>query len=351
MTAVNAPVDLPRMIAPHRWAANGDVPQGSLYGKLTTAQNHVVRWRRKEVFSYGGIRVDNGAAPIFLTGGGAGPVVRWRGHCLTGYGARRLVFLTHLALDDKAGATDCKIRWSITPTGGAEVFTGYASYGANDSATVTDTPSEIGQTKLSYDISPNTSYELKLLTYNDARPVGCVVFEESLAPDDGTDYYTKTGHAAGSPILDLHRQELLPAGTALWKRNAAPIFSWCVDQTAQARTLSSYLNVIDQVTTTNTSASAGYTLTSAFAYRTTYSRSVVPALFAVYASAAAGTAGKCKLLNAGGDIAAITNIGAAGWYTSKIDLSAAAQKIDIQWAGDGANACSISAVSLYQYED
>jgi hypothetical protein len=351
MTAIAVTKVLPSIIDRDRYCRNGQAPSAELATKLTSGLNHAMRYRRKQFASYSGRRVD-ATFPIFDGNTGAGPVTRWRFRNVTGYGTKALRFLVKLALDNRGMSADSRVRFGVTPSGGAEVFTGYMHYGTNSlgAAGVLDIPSEIGLLATSLEVSEATHYEVRLLTYDEARPVSCLIYEEPEDPDTATNYYTTPGYQTNADILDSHRGDWLPAWTALMKKNASPIWQWSVDDTAITRTSATYRNVHDQTSTAHAASSAGVTIS--LVGKNTYSRSTVPALFCVYASGtgASGTA-KVKLINAGGDLSVINTITTAGWYTATVNLATASQKLDLMIASGGAlDTCSLHAMSLYQDE-
>lgn len=344
--SVEALVDLPKVIQPHRFAFNGAPPQGSLYKLLTRAQNHVLRYRRKELFSFGRVYVGQ-TAPIWPGGVSSGETVYWRSRFHTGYAAKRIVFQTQMALDNSASSVNPRVRWSVTPASGSVAYTNYASLGEYNGSPL-DVPSEIATANTSYTCQPTTWYEVACLGYDNARPVACCVYEDSLEPETGTDFYTPVGHSLDAPIYDAHREEMIPAGTSMWQRNAAPLWTWAVTAAnVLTRSSATYVNAIDQSSTSNSHNSPGVKID--LSYLTTYSRTVVPTVFQVYASAV-GT-GKVKLLNsAGSDVAEITGITTAGWYTTTANVTAGAEKFDLMFGGDGANLCSLYAMSWVQHE-
>lgn len=349
MTVVEAKTDFPRVIQVHRWARNGSLPDGSLYAAMTKAQNHIQRYAgMKEFFSWGGRRVDQ-TYPIFTAGGGAGPSSTYRGYGHVGHGVRYLYFETELARN-RGVADISRIRWAVTPAGGATSHTPYVTYGTGATVPL-DVPDEVQVLKTWIAVDEDTTYAIELLAYDEARPVGACVYEVALPPDDANGYYTKIGHAVGSPIYDAHRAELLAAGVAFWQKNASPIWSWSTSQDSEAvvRTLGTYRNVIDGSSTAHSASSAGITVD--LTYRTTYNRTTVPAVFAVFGQTAGGGGGKAKLINAAGDVVAITTIGVTKqWYATTVNLATGSQKLDLMIAGDGLNQCSLWASSLFQKE-
>lgn len=350
MTAILVSKVLPAVIHSGRYVRNGMVPSADLYGKVTGALNHANLYRRKLFGSYNGRRYQQ-TFPIFSVTAAGGPTVKWRFRNVTGHSCRALRFVVKMALSNTTSpaptAIDSRIRFGVTPAGGAEVFTGYLHYGST-ATTATDVPSEIGKLSTSIDVDPATHYEIRLLAYDEARVVSVMIYELGEDPDTATAHYTPPGHPVSANILDTHRADLLPAWTAMMEANGNGGTSWSADATAVTRTSATYVNVMDSSSTAHSAASPGVTVD--FTGRNYYSASTVPCTFAVYASGtgASGTA-KAKLINAGGDVVAITTITTAAWYSTTVNLATAEQKLDLMIAsGGGADTISIYAMALYE---
>lgn len=345
MTAIPVTKVLPPVRTLQRIARNGLVPNASTYANATSDLNHAVLYRRKLFGSFSGRRVDQSAL-IFPDTTGAGPDNKWRWRNKTGHGTRALRFVVKMALS--RGASDSRVRFAVTVAGGATTYTNYIHYGITEE-TALDVPSEIGKFHTDLEVDPDTTYEIVMLAYDFARPVSCMIYELAEDPDTTVDHYTAPGHPVGSPILDGHRGDLLPAWTALMADNANAGWHWCVDEAPVTRTSATYANVMDQTITAHAASSPGVTID--LTGRNTYARATVPFVWAVYASGtgASGTA-KVKLVNAGGDVVAITTITTAGWYATTVNLATAEQKLDLMLACDGISTTSLYASALYEGE-
>jgi hypothetical protein len=344
MTAIQVTKNLPKIIHAGRHVRNGMVPSGELYGKVTSALNHANLYRKRLFGSYTGRRVTQ-TFPIFPTGTTGGPTPRfyWRNH--VGHAVRALRFEVKLALS--RGAANCRVRFAVTAVGGATTYSGYLTYGVTE-GTPTDVPNEIATLTTTLDVDPDTTYNIVLLEYDYARPVQVLIWELGEDPDTGTNYYTPPGHPVGGNILDAHRADLLPAWTALMESNANAAWQWTVDETPLTRSSATYQNVHDQSSTAHSAASAGVTID--LTGHQSFGRTSVPYVFAVYAKSSAGVTGKAKLINAGGDVVAITNISAEGWWTATVNLATTEQKLDLLYGNNGVNTTSIWALSLYEFE-
>ena len=158
-----------------------------------------------------------------------------------------------------------------------------------------------------------------------------------------------TGFAAGTPILDTDRSDLVLGARLLWKRQAAPLFTWTVDDQASPRTRTSAtpINIIDNASTAVSTATVGYTLD--LRRRSTIRRTTVPCVLEAYISTDSG-AGDVKLKDdTGAVVAEVSNSGAAQWVTVTANLPATRAKYDLHYNGNGGNVASVMAVSLRQY--
>jgi hypothetical protein len=345
MSSIAVSKTLPKIIHARGVVRNGLIPSAALQGNLTAGLNHAVLYRRKLLASYSGRRVRDMSSLVFPDVTGTGPTVKWRWRVHTGHGCKQMRFVVKLAL--ARGGSNCRVRFGVTPAGGVQVFTGYVTYGVTQE-TPLDVPNEIGKFHRHLDVDADTTYEIELLAEDNARPVSCMIYEIAEEPDTTVDHYTVPGYAVGANILDSHRADMLPAWTALMESNANAAWNWTVDQTAIKRTINSYVNAMDGSSTSNTAATPGVTLD--LTGHATYGRATVPFVFAIYASAASGTAGKAKIISSAGDIVAITNVGTAGWYTTTVNMATAETKYDLMISGDGSNEVSLFAMSLYEAE-
>jgi hypothetical protein len=344
MTAIQVTKNLPKIINAGRHVRNGMVPSSDLYGKITSGLNHANLYRKKLFGSYAGRRSTQ-TYPIFPAGTNTGPTVRYRWRNHVGHSVRALRFEVGMALS--RGAENCRVRFAVTVAGGATTYTGYLTYGVT-AGTPTDVPNEIATLTTSIDVTADTTYEIALLEYDYGRPVRVLIWELGEDPDTATNYYTAPGHAVGANILDTHRADLLPAWTALMESNSNAAWQWSVDETPLTRSSATYQNVHDQSSTAHAASSAGVTID--LTGHNSYGRSTVPFVFAVYAKSSAGSTGKAKLINAGGDVVAITNISAEGWWATTVNLATAEQKLDLLYGNNGINTTSIWAMSLYEFE-
>jgi len=342
------PKVLPAPIDWARYAKNGDSPQGELYARVAQSLSHTLRWRRKEVFR----------SPTYfpwINSDAAGAArTRWRFRCHTGFNARRLAFYFVLAPQTAGfGATSPYAFATVTPSGGADLTQMQFHGGAVAAAFSLDQYSNVTTGVKYVDISDDTTYEVRIGDVDYGRLVGCVVFEESTEPT-WIDYPSTT-YPALAPIYDSHREKLMPLATDMWKRNAAHLFNWTVDDQASPGTAtSSQVDPITGSTAAVSTSTPGYVLD--LTYRNTRSTTTVPCVFAAYGVTSSTTRdGEVYLKNSAGTTLATVTIpfGAAAWFTTTVNLPTAVDTYHLRFsravAGVGSATISLYAVSLYQY--
>ena len=331
---------LPPLIHRDRFARNGLYPDAAFYGAATQALNHCLAFRRKPLFQR--------TVPLGTSGGASGTAWRW--HCRTGYGVRRVAVFAVLGLDDRHLAVAPSITVTLTEVGGAALPAVSFAYGASN-VTATDAPDELLTAVQFIDVDPATDYTGEVLFVDNVRVISLLVYEAFDATvDDSLDYFSTFRPAGGSPIFDAWVGRGLAALAGMLHDNLATRLDWMrADGTARTRTSATLINLIDDTTVgTPTAASPGYTLDTEHRY--TIGKVQVPVTLAVYGSIPAGS-GVVRLRDTGGTSAVVATINNATpqWFTATGALSVgAAQKYDLQFAGDGANQVSILAVSIYQ---
>lgn len=332
----------PPTIHPARDARNGMYPDTAFYGWAVSAENHIVAYRKKEVFrwtcEFNPATVDD-----------LGQNMYWRFR--TGYGATELVMRAVLAAPLTA-STDQYVSGSITIPGGATTnFSPDMHAAGATAASPIDAPDTWRHFESRVACSGNTTYEGLIATHEYARLLSLVVFEESdQRVDDTTDYYNEQTPQAKAKIYSTHRTRLLQGLTNMWLRNGGIQCNWSLRNTASyTRTSATAINLIDNTTTgTPTAHTPGWTLD--LAQRKTISGAGVPCVLAVYGSMASGT-GTVRVTDTSGTspISVSVNSATPGWFTATGNLSASnGKKYDPMFLSDGTNLLTVLAVSLYE---
>ena len=333
-------INYPQVIQHRKYIRNGMYPSTAFYAQAATAENHIVGFRKKQVF---------GISAIPAT---AVKDVSLRWCCHTGYGTTRLVAYGVAGRPD-SGATDPTVTISVTIPGGATTTFDPVVRAAGPAGTPTDAPSELMPFRAECEVDANQTYEGLIVGADGARIVSLCIFEESDGYiDEAVDYYNGMTPASGMKIYDSHRSDLLPGLSNMWRRNGALQLNWSrADGASRTRTSATAINLIDNTeTTTPTADSAGWTLDGA--YRTTSTRAVIPVVIAAYGSMASGT-GRVRLIDTSGNTVGNLAINSAtpGWFTANDNLIAAGTKLYApQFYGDGTNELSISSLSVMEYE-
>jgi hypothetical protein len=327
-------------LEPFQFARNGQYPDSFLQGEMADLANKIALYRGKEYFSNFAI-VDGPTTAV--------EEVRWRFACRASPYANAIgvyAWLAQHAVEDPGASPYVRLRMQDgTPTtlGDVELHYGLA---AVSSATPNTMAPMFGLLKDGNGdpVSPvaGTDYYGTISEFQ-GRVAAISVFELTL----NATVPFREGYAAGSSILDLDRQELVAGARLLWKQGAGHLFNWNVDKadSPRTRTSATSINVIDNSSTAVSAATPGFTLD--LRNRTTVRRTTVPVVFKVYASSP-GLGSAILRNSAGAAVATIANISAAGWYSAQANLPATLAKYDAHIAGDGTNAISCSAMSLYQ---
>lgn len=332
-------------IEPHQFARNGQYPDAYLQNEMADLGNKLALFRGKEVFAKFSHELTSEAIS-------AAERVRWR------FAFRASPYANAIGV----------VAWMGPAVPDGPHLGVYSRLRIQDA-----TPTTLGDAEFHYGYVPATT---------SATPANMsamwVLLKDSngdvVAPVAGTDYYGtvsdfqgrilgisvyemsinatppfREGHGAGSPVLDLDREELVLGARKLWKYGAGHLMNWCVDVAGSpiTRTSVTPINIVDNTSTGVSAATPGYTLD--LRYRSTVRRTTVPCIFKVYASCP-GLGSAMIKDSTSGAVVTIANISAAGWYSARVNLPATLAKYDLHAAGDGVNAISISAVSLYQDE-
>ena len=338
---------------PIRIARNGVITSGPAAALVAERLNMIVNRRLKVHF--------RNWLPVGRVTNAAGDQTtwRWRAHISPNAIETRLRLVTVPAED--TGAIEPRWYISVTPSGGS-VYDNPAIYlPARVPAATTIVPDHfatsvrrVWKDSSGNNLDGNTTYEFALHVVDRARILGLTCYEitrDNFDPATAGLLGVNPGaFGTDSQIFDASISDLATDAHTAWKRQATPHFAWVADgTTAKTRSSATYVNLLDGAAAGWGAGSAGFNLWPS--KRGSYNSANVPVTFAVYGSASAGTAGKCRLVTNGATVASITNIGTAGWYTATGNLNSAnASDLGvIEYACDGVNTVSIRAVGLEGY--
>lgn len=326
---------------------NGLYPAANLWRQGVSLQNHLMAYGHREVYRRA---YELGTSSIF--GSGTNTIGRFRFR--TGLGVTTLTYVVILGLDNSTGgpsgglATNPYIEIDTTISGGA-TSTRQFHYGLQSSGPV-DAPNEMLLSTSDVGVTPSTVYEVAIKSVDYCRPIAVIAYEQaSLTVTESTNYYNTMNPIAGHPIYDADRQQLLVGMNNMWKRNRAACWHWhLVDGASRTRSSATHVNIIDGATT-GTPATSDYGFYLDLTSHNTLSATTVPCELAAFGSISAGS-GTVRLIDsAGNTYGPVTINGAAGWYTATVNLPASSTFYTAQYAGDGANTVSVSAISLIEY--
>ncbi len=333
--------DIPALIHWKRDARNGHAPAAQFYQRAVEALNHHTGYGGREVFQRSW---DQG---VLAGVTGTTNIARFRFR--SKHGANRLTFFVHMGLAASSGVDPyCEI--DVTEVGGGTTTLNAIHYGESGTVTLSDAPDEWLITDRSVDITGATTYEVLIKSVDYARVLSVMAYEESdRTVVESTDYYSGLVPAAGVPIYDVHREQLLAGLSNMYCQNAGTLYHWGLSGTARTRSSATLINLIDNTTTgTPTVAAPGVYLNNTC--RNTASRTTVPYELGVYASIGAGS-GTVRLTDdTGTDRITVTVNGAAGWYTATGLLPNTDTFYALRFNGDGANTVSVLFASLIEWE-
>lgn len=345
----------PDVIHHPRYCRNGEPVLASPMRKVGDAINHIAAYRQKCIL----MRSKDMPA---MGSGAAGTNVLWRGYGYSGYGVTRLRCIVLCKKADNSATVD---PLALLVVVGGTSGTQSASFRlAGYTSSSTPAPNVISQGTIDIDIVENETISFSLSEVDYLSIVSaCVYFVGATPVDD-----TGTGGvnpliSVGSNILDSQNLDMATAVTGLWQKNAAHIFSWAADGTANSPTRSNsatYRNILDSSSTSVTAATPGIRVQHQYHNRITPS-STVPTRLAVYAqrtSGAGDTAKNAVRMSDGTNTVTVTGIGnTAQWYTADASIPASADaKYDIMARtstvadGGAADAIRIDAVSWLEYQ-
>ncbi len=349
---MDAPRKHPRILHAKRFARNGSVPDASFTREIISAQNHIMRYRRKVLFRSGSVFTTGDSHASFMT------TARWRSHL--GYAATRVKFLLLFGADVANGATDPRVTISATIAGGATTSTVVRCGQIMDSGVgVKNAPSLIAVRRASIEVQPNTTYEFSVSrTDSYVRPLSILAYEES-DPDFSQDYYHQNQTGVNGAIVDSTRQRTLEGLSNTWRRNGAQLLNWCDADTSLASTFTSttWVNVLNPLLSTVTSSSPGFFLGDED-FRLgrmcrLSSNGELNCVIAAYGSMSAGSTGEVRLESASGTVCSISGISTTPqWYFGPVNLQdvGTLDKVDLQArTSNAANTLTLHAFSLYTY--
>lgn len=349
MSQIGCSFQSPGFLSHLRWCANGQLVGPYLPGWFADYTNRILRFRGKEYYSGGGLvqGILSSSDPDRTRG-------RFACHSSTHVKGAWVWTISATANLPPVGggggnAPDPLVRVTLTDGAG---FTETAEhrFGLN-LATTTDMPNTWGQGFYYIDGVPKDTPLFGLIEDIDgSRMISVCVFEDAEICDTANGYFSASGYSVGSPIYDADRSGVMVALTEAWKNNAAQCFNWHVDvaSSPRSRTSSTHVNVLDDSSTTFTSAIPGWTLD--MQYKETLSSGGVPITFKAWASQASGT-GSIRLVDsAGATIVQLSpNSSTPQWWSGTAVIPATEARYFIMYAGDNTNAITLVAASVYEY--
>ena len=242
----------PDVIQHSRYCRNGEPVLATPMRKIGDALNHIAAYRQKCIFMRSRDMPSMGA-------GAAGPTVMWRWYGYSGYGTARLRCVVLAKKADNSGASDPYILLSVTgSTSGTQTgefhLSGYTS-------SSTPAPNVLGQGSIDIDIAENETLQCVIseVQYTSIVSVCCYLVGTTPVDDTGTGGVNPS-ISVGQGILDSQQLDRAVSVTGMWQKNAAHIFTWAAEGTANSPTRSNsatYRNILNSSSTSVTAATPG----------------------------------------------------------------------------------------------
>lgn len=353
MTAVSIPLYARPALQTNRYIRNGLYPDALATTFMQEETNRILHQRMKSWSFFSPLDA------IPSAGGGATLRARWRARIHTS--SQHSYMFVRFVMASSRNATNpySFVRFTVAGSGPSS---GDATmyYGAQ-SASDPDTPKYFGVGNVPIndgsaviELLPDTGYEIGFYDYDNARLVSATMWEIPKLPDTDNGYIN-SGVQAGSPIYDAQRAATIPALRTAWKRNAAPLITWSVNQDSEAATANGAAkNVVDTSITTVSTASPGFTVDGR--YRSTVRRAAsgVPCIMYAYLDGSgAATIGNLLLKDSSGTTLATCSLTGttAGWVSSgAFYIPATLAKYDLMVSQTNIGTASAFAASVFQHE-
>lgn len=206
-------------------------------------------------------------------------------------------------------------------------------------------PGSLAIGKIDTVVSPNTEYQWTLHGVNSARIISWTAFELSLVSgaDDSLDGVTDpSAFVVEAPISAASIQDLLEAGTDLWKKNGAHLASWTAFESTAGTTSATYLD-----------HGAAGPLILPVRYHNTARRDHdgegIPCVFCARASSENGNTSGVRLIDTADSsvLAELTGFGTTPeWKSVEFELPSTTEEAQVQVKSDGLDTVKNWAYSL-----
>lgn len=337
-----------------RFFRNGKHPDASAVNQMSEQLTQAFLFRSKECFSIIG---DLGSTPGIQASSSAGSTKRWRFAFHTGGHSHSLLVRAVMYPPGSVGNfgndTYSKLLIYSDATESTLVSTTELHYGPGPSnALVGGWQYHHIIDKFVTGLDNDTDYYAVVTdeTYGRIQSMAVADLQSVTEKNSG---YTPTNFTEQTPVLDIHRENMVDQLPLLWKSGGAKVFNWTTNvQSSPFQTTSATpTNILDGTSTTVTSSSAGYTLD--MRYKTRLSQATVPCVLKVCASVSTGTLGRVYLKNSGGTVASFLNgwTSTPSWQSVTVQMPATLDKYDLHADDNGsAGTFSVYAACLYEYE-
>lgn len=341
---VTSKADAPQ-IHGDRWARNGLAPDANTANALNEGVNQSVLYRSKSVFdAYGSLY----NAPSTSSTNEA----RWYFTFRTGplhyslYGVMGLLPAwdsSSTTIRNAAARVDIYSNSSMTSLVKSETFT-YGQF----SGTIVGFDQIRPVKRYISGLSSNTTYYAKISAVDNARIFGASIFELASMTEAYGGYIPQnlTTHSA---ILDKYREDQVTVMNDLWRYGGGKVFNWNAFLATSPRTTtpSTYVNLIDNTSTTVTSGTPGLVLDMRGKNRLSQATGVPCVLSALGDNALPN--GTLAIKDSSGTVLASVSFNSTfQWRTTTFNLPATVDKYDLVYKSNNTSPLSVYAVGCYE---
>ena len=330
---IDVPYATPKRIKSSQFARNGLAPSAAFDSVLATQLNHLVRHKRKMLFSHG-IQLSQ------LPAGSAGATDRVRFRFFTGLGADGIRIRAAVMRRSAAATTSPYLRLALTDVAGASTTTTDVTVSSVSSATT-------GLNDLMFIDQVIAADELKVyeLVVSDGdgtRLLSISGSDVATVPSDDETFYLAAASSIGKPITAARHNAMRDIINNLYAYNGPHLIAW-----------SSHSGV-ETVSTSSTTyarahpASVNYALDLSLLARR--GQTTVNVVFGAMATFSAGN--HDVALFEGATNKASVNLTSSGvWVTTTATLAASDLTYSIQFKSSSAlNTCTLRGVTCYVYD-
>ncbi len=326
-------LQLPRISA-NRYARNGSMVSVNAVNTLISGANQVLKYRTRELASFGGVIAD-------VVSAGVGPTVLHRGRSRTSPWCARLKW--HATIyKTSPDSQDPYVFIEFYDSSGGLVTSVEAHGGMVSGSGMPDTWQDVSGS-IAYDALEDV--EVRVTGYNNVKVLNATVWELSRDTSIANGYLMPV--VGGGPILDSQRDAMAIALASMLTEGGAHVLNWTGSRTASVTST----NIVDGSSTTVTAATPGFTLDLRYKARVSQAATGVPVTIYAWGQTPTAADGTLRVKDStGATVATLTGFTTGGgWRTTTCLLPATLAKYDLQLQRTTNNTV-VSAVSIFELD-